>query len=84
MGATTETYAYAGDGVRLSASTGAAANQTTKSLWDRNFGLPQLAIERDGNNAFCATTATGSTCCARRPARRPTTTTPTGSVRRPT
>jgi RHS repeat-associated protein len=52
IGATTETYAYAGDGVRLSASTGAAANQTTKYLWDRNFGLPQLAIERDGNNAL--------------------------------
>lgn len=52
VGASTETYAYAGDGVRLSASTGAAANQTTKSLWDRNFGLPQLAIERDGNNAL--------------------------------
>ncbi len=38
--------------MRLSASTGAAANQTTKYLWDRNFGLPQLAIERDGNNAL--------------------------------
>jgi RHS repeat-associated protein len=52
VGSTTETYTYAGDGVRLSASTGAAANQTTKYLWDRIFGLPQLAIERDGNNSL--------------------------------
>ncbi len=48
VGVTTETYTYAGDGVRLTASTGAAPNQTTKSVWDRNFGLPQLVIERDG------------------------------------
>jgi RHS repeat-associated protein len=48
IGATTETYTYAGDGVRLSASTGAQPNQTTKFLWDRTFGLAQLAIERDG------------------------------------
>jgi RHS repeat-associated protein len=52
VGATTETYTYAGDGVRLSASTGALANQTTKFLWDRSFGLPQLAIERNGSDAL--------------------------------
>jgi RHS repeat-associated protein len=52
VGTTTETYAYAGDGVRLSASTGALASQTTKFLWDRNFGLPQLAIERNGSDAL--------------------------------
>jgi RHS repeat-associated protein len=52
VGAATETYAYAGDGVRLSASTGALASQTTKFLWDRNFGLPQLAIERNGSDAL--------------------------------
>jgi RHS repeat-associated protein len=52
VGATTETYAYAGDGVRLSASTGALASQTTKFLWDRNFGLPQVAIERNGSDAL--------------------------------
>jgi RHS repeat-associated protein len=52
VGATTETYTYAGDGVRLSASTGALANQTTKFLWDRNFGLPQVAMERDGSDAL--------------------------------
>jgi hypothetical protein len=48
LGATTDTYTYAGDGVRLAASTGAAPSQTTKALWDRVFGLPQLALERDG------------------------------------
>lgn len=52
VGATTETYSYASDGTRLSAATGAGANQTTKFLWDRAFGLPQLAIERDGNDAL--------------------------------
>jgi hypothetical protein len=52
VGATTETYAYAGDGVRLSASTGAGPGQTTKALWDRVFGLPQLALERDGADAL--------------------------------
>ncbi|MEX0629631.1 MAG: RHS repeat-associated core domain-containing protein [Chloroflexota bacterium] len=52
VGGTTETYRYAGDGVRLSASTGALPSQTTKSLWDRGFGLPQLAIERDGADAL--------------------------------
>jgi RHS repeat-associated protein len=49
---TTETYTYAGDGTRLSAATGSQANKTTKFLWDRAFGLPQLAIERNGNNAL--------------------------------
>jgi RHS repeat-associated protein len=52
VGATTETYTSAGDGVRLSASTGSGASQTTKFLWDRNFGLPQVAMERDGNDAL--------------------------------
>lgn len=52
VGATTETYIYAGDGTRLSASTGAQASQTTKYLWDLSAGLPQLALERDGGNAL--------------------------------
>ncbi|MBA3688501.1 MAG: RHS repeat-associated core domain-containing protein [Chloroflexi bacterium] len=52
VGAVTETYAYAGDGTRLSGSTGGGASQTTKFLWDRTFGLPQLAIERDGSDAL--------------------------------
>jgi len=49
---TTETYTYAGDGTRLSASTGSQANKTTKFLWDRAFGLPQLALERNGSDAL--------------------------------
>jgi RHS repeat-associated protein len=52
IGATTETYTYAGDGVRLSASTGGLPGQTTKFGWDRVFGLPQLVIERDGADAL--------------------------------
>jgi RHS repeat-associated protein len=52
VGATTETYGYAGDGVRVTASTGALPSQTTKYLWDRVFGLPQLVIERDGADAL--------------------------------
>lgn len=45
-------YPYAGDGLRLSASTGSQAAKTTKFLWDQSFGLPQLAIERNGNDAL--------------------------------
>jgi RHS repeat-associated protein len=52
IGSTTETYTYAGDGVRLSASTGSQAAKTTKFLWDRSFGLPQLALERNGHDAL--------------------------------
>lgn len=49
---TTETYTYAGDGTRLSASTGAKAAKTTRLLWDQAFGLPRLALERNGNDAL--------------------------------
>jgi RHS repeat-associated protein len=52
IGATTEAYTYAGDGVRLQASTGTGASQITKFLWDRTFGHPQLAIERNGSDAL--------------------------------
>ena len=45
----TVAYSYDGDGNRLTATAGAA---TTKSLWDTNNSLPQLAIERDGANAL--------------------------------
>jgi RHS repeat-associated protein len=38
-------YGYDGDGTRLQASSGAS---TTSYLWDANFELPQLALERDG------------------------------------
>jgi RHS repeat-associated protein len=41
-----------GDGNRLQASTGSLASQKTNYLWDTNFNLPQLALERDGNNAL--------------------------------
>ena len=49
---TTATYSYDGDGSRLQASTGAGASQKTNYLWDTNNALPQIALERDGNNAL--------------------------------
>jgi RHS repeat-associated protein len=52
QGNTTTTYLYDGDGVRLSASTGNGVNQTTKFLWDVNNPLPQLALERNRNDAL--------------------------------
>jgi len=48
QGSTTTTYSYDGDGLRLQASTGAQASRKTNFLWDVSFGLPQLALERDG------------------------------------
>ncbi|MGH9195740.1 MAG: RHS repeat domain-containing protein [Acidimicrobiia bacterium] len=50
-GSTTTTYSYDGDGKRLEASTGPAAADKTRFLWDVNFGLPQLVEERDGAGA---------------------------------
>jgi YD repeat-containing protein len=44
-GATTESYTYDGDGKRLTASTGAAAADTTKYLWDTLHLNPQVAAE---------------------------------------
>ena len=52
QGNTTTTYGYAGDGRRLQASTGPQAQKTTNFLWDANRALPQLALERDGNNTL--------------------------------
>lgn len=52
QGSTTTTYLYDGDSVRLQASTGSQANKKTNFLWDVSFGLPQIALERDGNNAL--------------------------------
>jgi RHS repeat-associated protein len=49
---TTTTYTYDGEGNRLQASTGNQASKKTNFLWDTNRDLPQLAIERDGNNAL--------------------------------
>lgn len=51
-GSTTTTYMYDGDGARLQASTGTQASKKTNYLWDTNRDLPQLALERDGNNAL--------------------------------
>jgi RHS repeat-associated protein len=51
-GSTTTTYTYDGDGNRLQASTGTQASKKTNFLWDTGFGIPQLALERDGNNAL--------------------------------
>jgi RHS repeat-associated protein len=48
LGSTTTTYSYDGEGKRLQASTGAAANQKTNFLWDPSFPLPQLVQESDG------------------------------------
>ncbi len=49
-GSTTTTYSYDGVGNRLQAATGTGASQITNYLWDTNRTLPQIALERDGNN----------------------------------
>jgi RHS repeat-associated protein len=49
-GNTTTTYSYDGEGNRLQASTGSSASKKTNYLWDTNNPLPQVALERDGNN----------------------------------
>ena len=46
-GTTTWNYSYDGDGVRADASDGTS---TTNYLWDRSGALPELALERDGQN----------------------------------
>ncbi len=52
LASTTTTYTYDGDGKRLQASTGTQASKKTNFLWDVNQGLPQIALERDGNNSL--------------------------------
>jgi len=52
QGNTTTTYLYDGEGKRLQASTGSAANKKTNFLWDLSHDLPQLALERDGGGAL--------------------------------
>ena len=47
VGVTSQAYTWSGDGVRLSAATGAGA-ATTSFLVDRAAALPQVALERDG------------------------------------
>ena len=50
-GATT-TYRYDGMGKRVGASTGTGPSDVTKYLWDVTTRLPELALERDGNDAL--------------------------------
>lgn len=50
LGSTTMTYTYDGDGKRVQASSGTQSAKKTNYLWDPNWGLPQLALERDGSN----------------------------------
>jgi RHS repeat-associated protein len=47
-GGASASYSYDGDGNRLSE---AAGGTTTNFRWDVNYGLPQIAVERDGNGA---------------------------------
>jgi RHS repeat-associated protein len=49
---TTTTYSYDGDGNRTQASIGSQASDKTNYLWDLNNDMPQLSIERDGNNTL--------------------------------
>jgi RHS repeat-associated protein len=51
-GTTTTTYTYDGLGKRLQASTGSQSTKKTNYLWDISSGLPQIALERNGNNAL--------------------------------
>jgi RHS repeat-associated protein len=51
QGTTTTTYSYDADGKRLQASTGTQASKKTNFLWDVNLEIPQVALERDGNNS---------------------------------
>lgn len=51
-GSTTTAYTYDGLGKRLQASTGSQASKKTSYLWDVSSNLPQIALERDGNNSL--------------------------------
>lgn len=46
---TSATYTWSGDGVRLSARSGSGPSGTVRFVVDRAFGLPSVALERDGN-----------------------------------
>ena len=58
VGTTTATYAWSGDGIRLSSSTEPGV-ATTNFLVDRAFGLPQVALERDGTGTIVTRSAYG-------------------------
>jgi RHS repeat-associated protein len=49
-GTTVTAYSYDGDGKRLQQAIGGGA--TTNYVWDRNAGLYQLALERDGSGGL--------------------------------
>lgn len=51
-GSKTHTFAYDGDGNRILDSAGTAPNEITKYLWDINWPLPEIAIERRGDDAL--------------------------------
>jgi len=48
-GTSSVSYVYDGDGNRVTTSTG---GQTGRLLWDSNFELPQLALERDSSGSL--------------------------------
>ncbi len=52
VGNTTQTYAYSGDGVRLSAATGSQASKTVRYTVDRAFALPTVVAETDGSGGL--------------------------------
>ena len=56
LSGSTVTYAFDGDNARVSSVVGAT---TTKYLWDKSYGLPQLALERDGSNSLLRRWVTG-------------------------
>ena len=56
LSGTTIAYSFDGDNARASSVVGAT---TTKYLWDKSFGLPQLALERDGSNSLLRRWITG-------------------------
>lgn len=49
LAGTTVAYGYDGEGKRLSETDGTAA---TRFVWDRTWGLPQLALERNGTGSL--------------------------------
>ena len=51
-GTTTTTFTYDGLGKRLQASTGSQATKKTNFFWVATKGLPEIALERNGNNAL--------------------------------
>ncbi|HEX9044924.1 MAG TPA: RHS repeat-associated core domain-containing protein, partial [Candidatus Limnocylindrales bacterium] len=58
VGATTQSYTWSGDGIRLSAATGTGA-AATNFLVDRALALPSVALERDGTGALIRREAYG-------------------------